>query len=103
MTGSSASLPPTPSDRVITGFDVNDQDFHGDLANAPASLVARHPSSLSWVEAAAIWMQYMTAYGALIDIAGLKSSETVAIAAASSRSSRRTDTWSQTNNSAKSW
>ena len=46
--------------------------------------VAHHPSSLSWVEAAAIWMQYMTAYGALIDIAGLKAADTVVIPAASS-------------------
>jgi len=69
---------------VIPGFDLNDYGFYGDLANAPASLVAHHPSSLSWVEAAAVWMQYMTAYGALIDIAGLKSGETVVIPAASS-------------------
>jgi NADPH:quinone reductase-like Zn-dependent oxidoreductase len=69
---------------VIPGFDLNDYGLYGDLANAPASLVAHHPSSLSWVEAAAIWMQYMTAYGALIDIAGLKSGETVVIPAASS-------------------
>lgn len=69
---------------VIPGFDLNDYGFYGDLANAPARLVAHHPSSLSWVEAAAIWMQYMTAYGALIDLAGLKSGETVVIPAASS-------------------
>ena len=29
--------------------------------------VAKHPASLSWTEAAAIWMQYATAYGALIE------------------------------------
>jgi NADPH:quinone reductase-like Zn-dependent oxidoreductase len=69
---------------VIPGFNLNDYGLYGDLANAPASLVAHHPSALSWVEAAAIWMQYMTAYGALIDIAGLKSGETVVIPAASS-------------------
>jgi NADPH:quinone reductase-like Zn-dependent oxidoreductase len=69
---------------VLPGFDLNDYGFYGDLANAPAHLVVHHPRSLSWVEAAAIWMQYMTAYGALIDIAGLKSGETVVIHAASS-------------------
>ncbi|MEA2631231.1 MAG: hypothetical protein QOE66_1450, partial [Chloroflexota bacterium] len=69
---------------VIPGFDLNDYAFYGELANAPASLVAHHPPSLSWVEAAAIWMQYMTAYGALIDIAGLKAGDTVVIPAASS-------------------
>src|SRR5438874_4703166 len=69
---------------VIPGFDLNDYAFYGELANAPASLVAHHPPSLSWVEAAAIWMQYMTAYGALIDIAGLTSGDAVVIPAASS-------------------
>jgi NADPH:quinone reductase-like Zn-dependent oxidoreductase len=69
---------------VIPGFNLNDYAFYGELANAPASLVAHHPPSLSWVEAAAVWMQYMTAYGALIDIAGLKAGDTVVIPAASS-------------------
>lgn len=69
---------------VVPGFDMNDYGFYGDLANAPASLVAHHPATLSWVEAAAVWMQYMTAYGALIDIAGLRAGETVVIPAASS-------------------
>ena len=62
---------------VVPGFDLNDYGLYGDLANAPASLVTHHPPALSWVEAAAIWMQYMTAYGALIDIAGLSSGDTV--------------------------
>jgi len=73
---------------VIPGFDTNDYDLcyglYGDLANAPARLVTHHPAALSWVEAAAVWMQYLTAYGALIDIARLTSGETVVIPAASS-------------------
>jgi NADPH:quinone reductase-like Zn-dependent oxidoreductase len=69
---------------VVPGFDLTNYGFYGELANAPASLVAHHPASLSWVEAAAIWMQYMTAYGALIDIAGLKAGDAIVIPAASS-------------------
>ena len=46
--------------------------------------MAHHPASLSWVEAAAVWMQYLTAYGALIDIARLAKGDTVLIPAASS-------------------
>jgi NADPH:quinone reductase-like Zn-dependent oxidoreductase len=69
---------------VIPGFDLNDYAFYGELANAPAALVAHHASNLSWTEAAAIWMMYMTAYGALIDIAGLKAGDAVVIPAASS-------------------
>jgi NADPH:quinone reductase len=69
---------------VIPGFDPNDYGFYGDLANAPAPLVVHHASSLSWIQAASIWMQYLTAYGALIEIAGLQSGEVVVIPAASS-------------------
>jgi NADPH:quinone reductase-like Zn-dependent oxidoreductase len=46
--------------------------------------VAHHPASLSWEQAASIWMQYLTAYGALIEIAELKPGEAVVIPAASS-------------------
>lgn len=57
---------------------------HGELVNAPAELVIKHPPTLGWDAAAASWMQYLTAYGALIDIAGLKQGEHVVITAASS-------------------
>jgi NADPH:quinone reductase-like Zn-dependent oxidoreductase len=69
---------------TIPSFSLNAYGLYGDLANAPAHAVVHHPASLSWVEAAAVWMQYLTAYGALIDIAGLKAGDAVAIPAASS-------------------
>jgi NADPH:quinone reductase-like Zn-dependent oxidoreductase len=46
--------------------------------------VTHHPKSLSWEEAAAVWMQYVTACGALIDIARLTKGDTLLIPAASS-------------------
>ncbi|OLL28614.1 NADPH:quinone reductase [Burkholderia sp. SRS-W-2-2016] len=57
---------------------------YGELVTFPARLVVKHPPSLSWEAAAAIWMSYLTAYGALIDIAGLRRNEFVVITAASS-------------------
>ena len=69
---------------VIPSFSLNEYGLYGDLANVPAHAVTHHPASLSWAEAAAVWMQYLTAYGAIIDIAGLKSGDTVLIPAASS-------------------
>ena len=69
---------------TIPSFSLNDYGFYGDLANAPVHAVTHHPSSLSWVEAAAVWMQYITAYGALIDIAKLTKGDTILIPAASS-------------------
>ncbi len=69
---------------TIPSFSLNHYGFYGDLANAPVHAVTHHPASLSWVEAAAVWMQYLTAYGALIDLADLKSGDTLVIPAASS-------------------
>ncbi len=44
----------------------------------------KHPASLSWVEAAAVWMANVTVFGALIDIARLGKGDAVIIRAASS-------------------
>jgi NADPH:quinone reductase-like Zn-dependent oxidoreductase len=57
---------------------------YGELATFPAELAVKHPPSLSWEAAAAVWMQYLTAYGALIDIAKLRTGDFVVITAASS-------------------
>src|SRR6516165_4964243 len=69
---------------TIPAFSLNQYGLYGDLANAPAYAVAHHPASLSFVEAAAAWMQYLTAYGALIDIGKLAKGHTLLIHAASS-------------------
>ena len=69
---------------TVPAFSLNDYGVYGDVATVPAAAVAKHPVSLSWVEAAAVWMQYATAYGALIDIAALEASDTLLIPAASS-------------------
>lgn len=66
------------------GFSQNEYGVYGELAVVPATAVMRHPSSLSWEQAAATWMQYLTAWGALVGIADIKAGETVLIPAASS-------------------
>lgn len=57
---------------------------YGELATFPAELLVKHPPSLSWEVAAAVWMQYLTAYGALVDIAKVQKGDFVVITAASS-------------------
>lgn len=57
---------------------------YAELATFPAQLIVKHPAELDFETAAAVWMQYLTAYGALIDIAGLARGDVVAITAASS-------------------
>ncbi|UWU72322.1 zinc-dependent alcohol dehydrogenase family protein [Bradyrhizobium sp. NC92] len=57
---------------------------YAELATFPAELVVKHPPELGFETAAAVWMQYLTAYGALVDIARLGRGDVVAITAASS-------------------
>ena len=65
-------------------FSQNQYGMYGELVLAPVAAVIKHPASLSWEQAAAIWMQYLTAYGAIIDIGGLQPKDTLLIPAASS-------------------
>lgn len=75
-----------PGDRVavVPAFSYHDYGMYGDLVLAPARAVAKLPDALGWTDAAAVWMAYVTAWGALIDTAGLGAGETVLIPAASS-------------------
>lgn len=57
---------------------------YGELVTFPAEFVVKPPPELGFDAAAAVWMQYLTAFGALVDIAGLKRGEAVVITAASS-------------------
>ncbi|WP_068469385.1 zinc-dependent alcohol dehydrogenase family protein [Candidatus Protochlamydia phocaeensis] len=64
--------------------DMNKYGVYGEMAIVPARYVIKHPQALNFVEAAAIWMQYLTAYGALFDIAKLTKGDYIVIPAASS-------------------
>jgi NADPH:quinone reductase-like Zn-dependent oxidoreductase len=69
---------------VVPCFMLGEYGLHGELVNAPAFGVLKHPSNLSWEEAAATWMMFVTAYGALVDIANVQRGDVVLIRAASS-------------------
>ncbi|MBC7834629.1 MAG: zinc-dependent alcohol dehydrogenase family protein [Phycisphaerales bacterium] len=75
-----------PGDAVSTipSFSQGDYGVYGEVAVVPATAVVKHPASLSWEQAAAVWMAYTTAYGALIDIGKLTADDTLLIPAASS-------------------
>lgn len=80
----------------VTGFEIGDAvsvippismvqyPAYGELATFPARLVVKHPPMLDWETAAATWMAYVTAYGALVEVAGVGKGDVVAITAASS-------------------
>lgn len=79
-----ASFAPGDAVSIVPPVSMSRWPAYGELANFPAGLVVRHPPGLGWEGAAALWMAYLTAYGALIDIARLGIRDKVVITAASS-------------------
>jgi NADPH:quinone reductase-like Zn-dependent oxidoreductase len=69
---------------TVPGFSMSKNGVLGEEAIVPASSLGEYPAKLSPTEAAAIWMQYLTAYGALVTFGGLKRGDLVIITAASS-------------------
>jgi NADPH:quinone reductase-like Zn-dependent oxidoreductase len=69
---------------TIPAFSMNDYAMLGEEVIAPAAALGEYPAKLSPVEGAAVWMQYLTAYGALIAVAHLAKGDFVVIPAASS-------------------
>jgi NADPH:quinone reductase and related Zn-dependent oxidoreductases len=69
---------------VVPPISMVARPVHAERFTYPADRVLRNPEGIGHVEAAATWMAYLTAYGALVDLARLRSGETVAITAASS-------------------
>jgi NADPH:quinone reductase-like Zn-dependent oxidoreductase len=65
-------------------FSLNHYGVYGEVAIVPIHAVAEYPAKLSYEEATSIWMQYITAYGALIQFGHLTKGDFVIITAASS-------------------
>jgi len=73
-------------DRVSTipAFHMTQYGVYGESAIVPTHAVARYPEKLSPKEGTAIWMQYMTAYGPLVEYGHAQPGKFVLITAASS-------------------
>ena len=73
-------------DRVSTipSFSMGQYGVYGESAIIPAYAAAPFPDNLTAVEGAAIWMQYLTAFGALVEYGQINAKDTVLITAASS-------------------
>ncbi|MBU3892206.1 zinc-dependent alcohol dehydrogenase family protein [Serratia rhizosphaerae] len=69
---------------VIPSFMFNEYGMYGERVNAPLHAVVKHPGNLSFEEAAASWMMFVTAYGALVEYGNLQAGQNVIIRAASS-------------------
>src|ERR1700691_1768430 len=69
---------------TIPAFSLNKYSAYGEVILAPDHAVVKHPESLSFVEAASVWMMFLTAYGALVFDAQVRAGDFVIIPAASS-------------------
>ena len=69
---------------TVPGYSQVKYGSYAEVALVPAAMLVPKPEGLSFEAAASIWMQYLTAYGALIDIANLGAGDAVVITAASS-------------------
>jgi NADPH:quinone reductase-like Zn-dependent oxidoreductase len=69
---------------TIPVFSLNKYFTYGEVILVPDHAVVKHPESLSFVEAASVWMMFITAYGALVFDAQVKAGDYVILPAASS-------------------
>ncbi|MEU8837425.1 zinc-dependent alcohol dehydrogenase family protein, partial [Streptomyces sp900116325] len=79
-----AGFAPGDAISVVPGFSQNDYGVYGTYAIVPAASVVHRPESIDAVTGAAVWMPYITAYGALVEIAGVRPGDSALITAASS-------------------
>lgn len=83
--GSSVTQLAVGDEVLVTAVPQMDLDgVYGDYVNLPAATVIRRPGHLSAVDAAAMWIVFATAYGSLVDKAGMRAGDYVLITAASS-------------------
>lgn len=69
---------------VMPSFSMNQYGTYGEVVTVPLHAVVRQPASLSFTDAASVWMMFVTAYGALIEDAHIGEGDFVLIPAASS-------------------
>lgn len=67
---------------TVPCFDMNRHGVYGEVAVVPAVALAPVPRGLSVVQATAIWQQYLTAYGPLVDHGPLPPGANVLVTAA---------------------
>ncbi|NUR41255.1 MAG: alcohol dehydrogenase catalytic domain-containing protein, partial [Streptomyces sp.] len=80
VTGFAAGQPVS----VVPAFSMNEYGVYAERAVVPARAVLHRPEGLDAVAGAAVWMPYVTAYGALVEVAGMRAGDTVVLTAASS-------------------
>jgi NADPH:quinone reductase-like Zn-dependent oxidoreductase len=69
---------------TVPAFPADKYGVYGEVAIVPERALAEYPARLSYAEGTSIWMQYLTAYGAIVLQGKVAKGEYVLITAASS-------------------
>lgn len=69
---------------TVPGYSMNDYGVLGEEAVVPATSLGEYPEKLSPAEGAAVWMQYLTAWGALVHLGKVGAGDFALLPAASS-------------------
>ncbi|MEQ4720622.1 zinc-dependent alcohol dehydrogenase family protein [Nonomuraea sp. B19D2] len=69
---------------VVPSFSYNDYGMYAERAIAPASALLHRPDEVDAVSGAAVWMPYLTAYGAMVEVGGMRAGDVAVLNAASS-------------------
>lgn len=69
---------------VLPGFPMSRYGVYGDWALLPAEVLIKRPQDMSAAMGASVWMAYLTAYGAIVELAEIGAGDAVVITAASS-------------------
>ena len=75
-----------PGDKVgtIPSFSMNQYGVYGEYATVPVHSVTRSPAGFDARQSASIWMQYLTAWGAMVPLGNLQAGQHFLVTAASS-------------------
>ncbi len=69
---------------VVPSYGAAQYGFYGEVSLAPARALVRIPDGISFVDAAATWAAFGTAWSGLVAVGQIKAGQTVLISAASS-------------------
>lgn len=69
---------------TVPAFALNRYSVYGEVAIVPAAALAAYPAHLSFEEGTSLWMQYITAYGALVHNGRIAAGDHAVLTAATS-------------------
>ncbi|GAA3017927.1 zinc-dependent alcohol dehydrogenase family protein [Streptosporangium longisporum] len=69
---------------VVPSFSHNDYGVYAERAIVPASALLPRAEGVDAVTGSAVWMPWLTAYGAMVEVAGMRAGDVAVVTAASS-------------------